>query len=52
MFDGAKRAIQRVNKWGASWDLKARYLVVGDLIEILHKRAQTIAVRGNEHRPT
>jgi len=47
----AKRAIELVNKWRASRDLKAGYIVVGDSIEILHESAQAIAVRGNEHRP-
>lgn len=43
------RAVELVNKWGASRDLEAGYIVVSDSIEILHKRAQAIAVRGNEH---
>jgi hypothetical protein len=49
VLNGAKRAIEFVN--GASRDLKAGYVVVGDSIEMLHKRAQAIAVRGNEHCP-
>jgi hypothetical protein len=52
VLNRAKRAIELVNKWGASGDLKAGYIVVSDSIKILHKRAQAIAVRGNEHRPT
>ena len=51
MLNRAKRVIELVNKWGASRDLEAGYVVVGDPIEILHKRAQAIAVRGDEHRP-
>src|SRR5271165_616571 len=52
VLNGAQCAIELVNKWGASGDLKAGYIIVGDTIEILHERAQAIAVRGNEHRPT
>jgi hypothetical protein len=52
VLNGAEFAIERVNKWGASRHLNAGYIVVGDSIEILHKRAQAIAVRGDEHRPT
>ena len=50
VLDRAKRPIERANE-GASRDLEAGYIVVGDPIEILHKRAQAIAVRGDEHRP-
>lgn len=39
VFDGMERAIQHVNKWGASRNLKAGYVVVADSIDILHERA-------------
>jgi hypothetical protein len=52
VLNGAECAIELVNKWGASRDIEVGYIVVGDAIEILHKRPQAIAVRGNEYRPT
>ena len=41
--------VELVDEWNSGRDVQLDDVLVADVVEILHQRAQAVAVRGNQH---
>lgn len=48
-FDRLEVVVQFVNQWNAGWNVELEDLLLGEVVEILHKRAEAVAVGGDDH---